>query len=271
MRTLPRDLHRPDQPAPEARNAPEAEPALPELGPRSHDRDVGGNLRSSNLSFEKGNLENLFVIDGAMPEVTILAEQFAVVRSDRDPGVLRHPVEQLLHYSVEILDRVDLAGAEPFQLRVVEKLSSFWQLASDNMIVQMFEHTMYATDARPIFGRFIRQGIRIVRLAYVQKVERWAVLGKLHVPHHGPHIVMLGHKPERIESVVQDRLGIKHRQGNHRVGPITKAFLQECGEIQFGDQRLELNAFYSKSLRILQKIPFVIVGRKHMLWTGMGQ
>src|SRR6185436_16446115 len=77
---------------------------------------------SAKLAFDEGDLVHLLVLDRAVPEEASLAEQFAVIGGNRDPGVVRDQVEQLFDDAIEVADRVDLAVAERAKLRAIEEL-----------------------------------------------------------------------------------------------------------------------------------------------------
>jgi hypothetical protein len=62
------------------------------------------------------------VLDGSVPEIAIFSEQFAVVRGDRDVGILGYKIEEFLDYSIEIFDGPNLSLAQFFKLIVIEKL-----------------------------------------------------------------------------------------------------------------------------------------------------
>ena len=51
-------------------------------------------------AFDERHLEHLFVLDGAVTKVPILAEQLAMVRGDRDVGVRGHGVEEFFDHAV---------------------------------------------------------------------------------------------------------------------------------------------------------------------------
>ena len=103
-----------------------------------------------------------------------------MVRSDRDVGVLGHDIEKFLHHAVQVLHRLDLPVAQHLRSSALSKNLSLPldELPADHLIVQVLEDAVNAADARPFFGRFVGQRVRIVGFADVQQVERRAVLRK---------------------------------------------------------------------------------------------
>src|SRR5258705_11159344 len=102
MRIRRRGRRKPDGPE-SGRNAPAATPPRRSPPrPRFQKYRRSAAAPSSNLALEKRNLENLFVIDGAMSEITVLAEKLAVISRNGDPGVLGDDVKQFLHHAIPI-------------------------------------------------------------------------------------------------------------------------------------------------------------------------
>ena len=101
-----------------------------------------------------------------MAEVAVFAEQFAVIRSDGDVGVFRERIEQLFDHSVEIFDGGDLPVAQFPELGVIERTAfAGAQFAANDMVIEMSENAMDTADARPVFGWFVRERVRVMRFA----------------------------------------------------------------------------------------------------------
>src|SRR5437879_13066176 len=108
-----------------------------------------------------------------MPEISILAEQLAVVRRDGDVGIPRDYIKQLFDYSVKVLHGVNLALAERTELPVIKHFGvGLAQFSTHNGLVQMFEHSVHAADARPLVRWLIRPGVWSMRFLDLPQVER---------------------------------------------------------------------------------------------------
>ena len=94
--------------------------------------------------------------NGAVAEVAVFAEEFAMVGGDRDVGVLRNDIEQLFHDSIEVFDGLDLAVSQVIERLLIEKfVLRLNELTANDMVVKVFEYAMNAADARPVLGRLV--------------------------------------------------------------------------------------------------------------------
>src|SRR6266852_2397944 len=113
---------------------------------------------SSYFPFDEGHFEDFIVLYRPVSEISVLAEQFAVVRGDGDVGIFRDHIKQFFDYRIEILHGIDLALAERAELSVVKHFGvGRTQPSTYNGLVQIFEHSVHAADARPLVRRLIRQ------------------------------------------------------------------------------------------------------------------
>ena len=119
---------------------------------------MSGHPWSRQPSFQIENLENLFVEDGTVAEIAVLAEQFPVVGHDHEIGVFRAAVHELAHHLVQMFDAGDLFLVEAAELigrkevallAVLEEIRGVLQ-----EIVQVLEHAMHAADVRQVFTGF---------------------------------------------------------------------------------------------------------------------
>ena len=133
----------------------------------------------------------------------------------------------------------------------------------------MLEHSVHAADARPLVGRLVRQGERIVRLADVEQVERGLFVGERHLRQHRAHVVVLRHQLEGVEAVIEQRPRIEDRQRHHRMRPVSEVFLQKHGEIELRDERLELERVDAEAGVVMDEVALIVLRGEHVLRTGV--
>jgi hypothetical protein len=105
---------------------------------------------------------------GTVSEVSLFSKEFAMVGGNGDEGVLGHDIEKFFHNTINIFNSFDLPVAKIVESLLIEKFFFLdEQLAADDLVIEVLENAVYATDARPILRRFVGQSVRVVRFADV--------------------------------------------------------------------------------------------------------
>src|SRR4051794_14905565 len=97
------------------------------------------------------------MLDGTMPEISILTKELAMIGGDGDVGVFGHQIEEFFDHAIQVTDSVDLALPQCFELRLIEHFSATrarFEFPAYYMVVQVFENAVDAADARPLLRRF---------------------------------------------------------------------------------------------------------------------
>ena len=110
------------------------------------------------------------MLNGAVAEVAVFAEQFAVVGSDGDVGVFG---ERSNSSSITVSRYCTAAiwrSRNSRSLSVIERTAfAGAQFAANDMVIEMSEDAMDAADARPVFRWFVRERVGVVGFADVQR------------------------------------------------------------------------------------------------------
>ena len=92
----------------------------------------------------------------------------------------------------------------------------------------------------------------------------------MHLAHHRPHVIVLRHELETVETVIDGRLRVKHRQGHPGVRGISEFFFQKRRKVELRDQRLEFYVGTAEPLVEPHEFLLVILGGDDMLRTYVG-
>ena len=210
------------------------------------------------------------MVDGPVPEISIFSKQLAVVCGNRDVGVLGNSIEELLYHAVEVFDGCNLTLPKLPQFAAVEELIlARSQFAAHQLIIQMLKDAVHSANPRPSVRRLIRQSIGIMRFPHVQQEEIGLLLRELHLPNHGPHVVVLLHELIAVKAGVEDRLRVQNGQRNHRMSPIAQGVVQESRQEQLRDQRFEFDILAAQALVELQDILLIILRSINVAGAGM--
>jgi hypothetical protein len=213
------------------------------------------------------------VLDRAVAEVALLAEQLAVVGGDGDVGVRRQEVEEAREDAIEIAHGVDLARPQAVELRPIElrRRLALDQLAADHLAIEVLEDAVHAGDARPLARVLARQGEGIVRLADVEQPERRSFGVEAQPFEHRRHVVVGRHEHERVEVAIDRGGRVEHRQRDQRVGAVAVLVLQERGQVERRQQLVELDAVGAEALIVAREIPLVVLRRVDVRRAGVRQ
>jgi hypothetical protein len=191
-----------------------------------------------------------------------------VIGGDGDVGILRHSVEEFLHGGIQKLDGRDLAHSEIFQLGGVE--SGATDFTSQGVLVEMLENSVHAVKSGPGIARLGGQCIWIMRLTYVQEIERRVLFSESNFLEDSREIIMGVHEFVCVEAVIENRGGVQNGERNACVSRVSEA-LEERWEIESRNQRFKVDAVASQAFVELEEVAPIIFGGVDVFGARMRQ
>src|SRR5580658_1207331 len=103
---------------------------------------ITGVTMLADLTFHEWRLEDLGVLNGAVAEVAVFAEEFAMIGGDGDVRVRRNRVEEFLHGAIEKPHGLDLTVAQLGELARVHQSAP--RFSGGGVRVEMLEDAVDA-------------------------------------------------------------------------------------------------------------------------------
>src|ERR1022692_2899725 len=96
----------------------------------------------------------------------------------------------------------------------------------------MLKNSMHAAQSGPGVSWLIGQSVGVMRLTYVHEIEGRFFLRKAQFAQNRLKVVMVRHELIAIESVIQDRVRIQHREGYASMCPISQLLLKKRRQVK---------------------------------------